>query len=93
MCGESVKSQQQRHQNIINVIIVSLTSFWCLYWTDVKICSGVSILEFEQVNADWEKRKQLFQIRLKKLKKHQNDAIGVVLVFLLLTLNIFHIFF
>lgn len=35
----------------------SLTSFWCFYchiWTDLTYCSGLLIIEFEQVNAGWE---------------------------------------
>ena len=37
--------------------ITSMTSFWCLYcwlWTDSTHCSAVSIVDFEQVNADWD---------------------------------------
>ena len=34
----------------------SMTSFWCLYcwlWTNFANCFGVSITDFEQLNADW----------------------------------------
>ena len=33
----------------------SITSFWCLYelWADLIHCSGVSIVDLEQVNAVW----------------------------------------
>ena len=36
--------------------LTSLTSFWCLYCylrTDSTYCSGVSIIDFEQVNVGW----------------------------------------
>ena len=39
------------------VCSVSMTSFWCLYcklWTYFTPCSSVSIVNFEQVNADWD---------------------------------------
>ena len=35
----------------------SWTSFWRLYcqlWADVAYCSGISIVDFEQVNAEWD---------------------------------------
>ena len=35
----------------------SLTSLWCLYcllWTDLTLCSGTFIADFEQVNAGWD---------------------------------------
>ena len=36
--------------------MTSLTSVWCCYfwlWTDFTHCSGVSIVDFQQVHADW----------------------------------------
>lgn len=35
-----------------------LMSFWCLSWKDFKYCSGVSIVDYEQINSDWVVRKQ-----------------------------------
>ena len=35
--------------------VMSMTSFWCLYcqlWTDFTHCSGVSVVDFKQENAD-----------------------------------------
>ena len=33
-----------------------MRSFWrhCFLWTDLRYCSGVSIIDFEQVNFGWE---------------------------------------
>ena len=36
---------------------MSMTSFWCLYfqlWTDFAHCYYAFIVDFEQVNADWD---------------------------------------
>ena len=36
--------------------MTSMTSFWCLYcklWADFTYCSGVSMVDFEKVNASW----------------------------------------
>ena len=58
-----VQSRQCKHQNNMWKLLkvntkdtrtTSLTSFWCLhykFWTDVTHCSGVSILDFEQVRS------------------------------------------
>ena len=59
-----VQNQQWRHQNMWNLFKVgnndtrtwSLTSFWCLnrqFWTYFTHCSGVSIIDFDQVNAGY----------------------------------------
>ena len=58
-----VQSQQQKYQNNMwNLFKVnnkdsrttSLTSFYCLYcWTDFIHCSGVSGVDFKQVNTGW----------------------------------------
>ena len=43
------------HQDIR---MVSLTSLWCVYydfWTDSAYYSGVSVVDFKQVNAGWVK--------------------------------------
>ena len=54
-----------KHQNDVNnVVLVTLlvplnrfhTLLWCFYywlWTNFTHCSGVSIIDFEQVNASW----------------------------------------
>ena len=50
-----IQSQQQKHE-IKDTRMTSLTSFCCLYCyfqTDFTYCSGVSIVDFEQVNAEW----------------------------------------
>ena len=59
-----VQSQQWKQNNISNMFKVnnkdarkmSLKSFWfpCYFWTDFTYCSGVSIVDFEQVNVSWE---------------------------------------
>ena len=44
------------YQTLIAKFFVCLVSFWCLYcllWTSFIPCSEVSIVNFEQVNADW----------------------------------------
>ena len=58
-----VQSQQRKHQknvwnlskvNIKDTRMKSMTSFWCLYyypWTGFTHCSGVFIVDSEQVNA------------------------------------------
>ena len=38
--------------------MMPLTSIWCLYrwlWTYLPLCSSISIVNFEQVNAGWDK--------------------------------------
>ena len=39
-----------------NTRTISMTSFWCFYcllWTDLKHCSGIFIVDFEQVYGSW----------------------------------------
>ena len=57
-----VQSQPWKHQNNVSKLFkvdtkdTRMTSFWCLYyylWTDFTHCSGDSIVDFEQANADW----------------------------------------
>ena len=43
-------------QGVKCVNMASVASLWCLYcylWTYFTTCSSVSIVNFEQVNADW----------------------------------------
>ena len=60
-----VQNKQWKYQNNVwnpfkvnnkNTRTTAVTSFWCCYcqlWTDFTHCSGVSIVDFEQINAGW----------------------------------------
>ena len=61
-CSKSINRNTRAIMwNLFNVTkkdtrMTSLMSFWCLYcklWTDFIHCSGVSIVDFEQVNTRW----------------------------------------
>ena len=60
-CPRLTMKHQNNMQNLFKVNnedtrMTSLTSIWCCYfwlWTDFTHCSGVSIVDFEQVHADW----------------------------------------
>ena len=60
-CPKLTMKHQNNMQNLFKVNnedtrMTSLTSVWCCYfwlWTDFTHCSGVSIVDFEQVHADW----------------------------------------
>ena len=61
-CSKSINRNTRAIMwNLFNVTkkdtrMTSLMSFWCLYcklWTDFMPCSGVSIVDFEQVNTRW----------------------------------------
>ena len=54
-----------------------LTSFWCFYcwlWTNLSYCSGVSIVDFEYVNATWLENLLLFKYFTKRLSENLKVA-------------------
>ena len=57
-----------------------LAPFWCLYcelWTDFTRCSSVSIVNYEQVNADWD----LFTRKMQVTGVQQFNLFGLVKLF------------
>ena len=77
----TIKTLKRRHWNQNNAWnlfkvnnkdtrMTSLTSYWCLYcylWTNFTQCSGVSTVDFEQVNANWDVDNHLFKNNEKNL--------------------------
>ena len=60
----------------------------CLFWAESYLTADVFL--FKVNNRNIRKRCEIYS---KLTIKHKNDVTGVLLVFLLLTLNIFHVFF